>query len=151
MAFYSNTQMKRLTIILTIILLSAFTSCGQTRNFNNVIVYTVDFKYMEGCETGNGDCNPVILKRRSLQDSVTVIFPSGGTQSDVYLYTETAFIKWIKGKPSDQPKPLSHDQKFAGQGNPTLDLTGLRDGVYRPHMLSCGVGGTFELTIVTEK
>lgn len=56
----------------------------------------------------------------------------------------------MKGGPSDQPKPLRHDQKFTGQGGPILDLTGLPDGIYRPHMLSCGVGGIFQITITTE-
>lgn len=80
-----------------------------------------------------------------------MIFPSGGTQSDVYLYEkDKAYLKWLNGKQKDKPKPIRHDQKFSEQGNPTIDLTGLPDGKYKPHMLSCGVGGSFDLTIATK-
>jgi hypothetical protein len=143
--------MTRFLIIATFSLLAAFASCEQITSNGNAIFYNVDFNYMEGCETGKGDCKPVEMKRHYLHDIVKVIFPNGGTQSSVYLYRDTAFTKWMKGKPLDQPKPLRHDQKVAGQGNPVLDLTGLPDGKYTSQMLSCGVGGTFELTIKTEK
>ena len=144
-------SMKRITIIVSVLLLNAFASCGQTESNTIIVVYTIDLKYMRGCEMGTADCKTVVLKRSSLQDSVRLIFPAGGTLSDVFLYTEAGFIKWLKKKPKGQPKYLRHDRKFAGQGNPTLDLTGLPDRVYRPHMVSCGVGGTFRLTIATEK
>lgn len=124
---------------------------GQIAGNKPVVVYTVTDSYMEGCETGKGNCKPIVLTRHSLQDSIRVVFPSGGTQSDVYLYAaDTAFTKWMKGGPSDQPQPLRHDRKFAGQGQPILDLTGLADGKYFPHMLSCNVGGFLEVAIVTD-
>ena len=117
---------------------------------DNKIVHKVEFNYMEGCETGKGDCKPVILIRQSLQDSIKVVFPIGGTASSVQIYPDTSFIRWIRGKPTAQPTPLRNDNKRFGEGNPVLDLTGLPDGKYRPHMLSCNVGGTFELIIKTE-
>lgn len=113
------------------------------------IVYTVTLDYMQGCETGKGDCVPITLSRQSINDSVIVIFPIGGTQTDIYLYTENDFKKWMDGKPRDVPKALRHDQKFTGQGNPTLDLTGLLDGTYIPYMFACGLGGGFTLNITT--
>ena len=125
-------------------------SQGQSNYKKHNIVYTVDFDYLEGCETGSGDCNPVIIERQSIPDSITLIFPNGGTLTDVYLYTESSFTKWMSGKPQDEPKPLRHDRKEVGQGKPFLDLTGLPDGKYKPWMLGCGLGGGFELTIVTK-
>ena len=106
---------------------------------------------MEGCETGKGDCKPIVLTRHSLQDSVKVIFPSGGTSSSVFVYTGEEFIPWFKGTPNDQPKPLRHDHKYSGEGRPAIDLTGLPDGKYSAYMLSCNLGGSLELFIVTEK
>jgi len=141
--------MARLSIIV-IFILFGFASCGQTTNKNISIVYKIDLDYMEGCETGKGECKPIVLKRHFLQDSIKIIFPGGGTQSDVYLYSDTAFVRWVQNIQSKQPKAIRHDQKFVGQGNPTLDLTGLQDGIYRSQMTSCGLGGTFKLTITTE-
>jgi len=105
---------------------------------------------MEGCETGKGDCKPVVLIRQSLQDSIKVVFPIGGTASSVFIYPDTSYIKWMRGKQSDQPTPLRNDNKNFSEGNPVLDLTGLPDGKYIPHMYSCGLGGSFELVIKTE-
>jgi hypothetical protein len=144
--------MLRVSIILFFIQASTISAFAQTAGNKHVVVYTVTDGYMEECETGKGECKPIVLKRHSLQDSLRVVFPSGGTQSDVYLYAaDTAFIKWIEGGPSDQPQPLRRDRKLAGQGPPILDLTGLGDGKYFPHMLSCNVGGFFEVRIETDK
>jgi len=116
----------------------------------NKIVHKVEFNYMEGCETGKGDCKPVVLIRQSLQDSIKVIFPIGGTASSVHIYPDTSFIRWIRGNPSDQPTPLRNDNKTFSEGNPILDLTGLPDGKYIPHMSSCNLGASFEVIIKTE-
>lgn len=41
------------------------------------------------------------------------------------------------------------DEKFIGQGKPSLDLTGLPDGKYVAWMTSCGLGGMFQVLIST--
>jgi hypothetical protein len=143
--------MTRFLLIVTFIVLTCLATSGQTGSTKKNIVYTVDFDYLKGCETGKGDCKPVTIERQSTQDSITLVFPSGGTLTDVYLYTESSFVKWMSGTPKDEPKPLRHDRKEAGQGNPFLDLTGLPDGKYSPRMLGCGLGGGFKLTIMTKK
>lgn len=142
--------MTRILLIVTFTILTCLASFGQSGSKNQNIVYTVDFDYLEGCETGKGDCNPVTIERHSKKDSITLIFPNGGTLTDIYLYTESSFTKWMSGTPQDEPKPLRHDHKEANQGKPFLDLTGLPDGKYRPRMLGCGLGGGFKLTIVTK-
>ena len=73
--------------ILTVFSLLTLTACGQTKTNNKkVVVQNLDFTYLEGCETGKGDCKPIEIVRQSKQDSVVLIFPSGGTESDVYLH-----------------------------------------------------------------
>lgn len=66
-----------------------------------------------------------------------MIFPSGGTQSDAYLYS------------SNKSKPIRHDQKYVLQ-EPILDLTGLPNGKYNSRLASCGLGGSFDLIIITK-
>ncbi len=114
---------------------------------NKKITYNVPFDVLEGCETGQGKCDPVTITRSSLSDSVVLIFPSGGTQSDVFLYDVNEKDK----SAFSQPKPIRQDQRFAGEGKPSLDLTGLPDGKYRSQMVACGLGGGFDLVIATSR
>jgi hypothetical protein len=126
-------------------------ACRQHAKQFSRVSYTVEFQYMENCETGKGDCQPIFLTRQSIGDSIIVIYPNGGTRSDIYLYlADSGFMKWMNGTPKDQPKPLRHDGKYYGQGNPVFDLTGLPDGKYISHMLSCNVGGFLQLIIQTK-
>jgi hypothetical protein len=126
-------------------------ACGQHAKQFNRVSYMVEFQYMENCEMGKGDCHPIQLTRRSIGDTITVTYPNGGTQTDVYLYVaDSAFMKWMNGTPKDRPKLLLHVGKFLGQGNPVFDLTGLPDGKYISHMVSCNVGGFLQLVIQTK-
>ena len=79
----------------------------------------------------------MILERQSIYDSIRLIFPLGDTASSVYLY------KTLLGK------SLRQDHKRAGEGQPSLDLTGLPDGNYAAHMLACAMGGGFSVVIKT--
>lgn len=105
----------------------------------NKIVYTLDHKLLEACETGIGNCKPVTIVRKSINDSISLFFPNGGTQSDAYLVSVT----------SAKEKIELHDSKIHGQGQLKLDLTGIPDGKYRAGIMSCHLGGSVELNIVT--
>ena len=117
----------------------SLTSYGQTRLNKSIVIQTLDFTYLEGCETGKGDCLPIEIVRQCKNDSVLLIFPSDGTESDVYLH-------------STSNKNLKlHDKKFLGQGKPTLNLTNLDDGEYSANIISCGLGGSCLVRIKTKQ
>lgn len=116
-------------------LMISFWSCSQSHP--KKIIHTIDFTWLEGCETGKGDCKPVLLTRQNIADSVWLVFPNGGTMSSVYLNTTTL------------GKALRQDHKSAGEGNPFLDLTGLPDGNYGAYMTGCAIGGGFVVVIKT--
>ena len=139
MPLYDDTlKMIKTFLILTLFTLTTLTSCGQTKLNKKVVLQTLDFAYLEGCETGKRDCKPIEIVRQSRQDSVLLIFPSGGTQSDVYLH-------------SAKDKSLElHDQKVSGQGKPTLNLTNLDDGEYAANIISCGLGGSCLVRLKTK-
>lgn len=124
-------------------------SCSQPTSNKilsiNKVVHTIDFDWLEKCETGKGDCGPVMLEREMISDSVRLVFPSGGTSSTVYLY------KTPVDKTNPLAKPFLQDHKNAKQGLPSLDLTQLPDGDYLAWMLSCSVGGGFTVTLKTKK
>ena len=115
------------------------TSCGQTNLNKNVVVQILDFDYLVGCETGKGNCKPIEIFRKSMQDSVILIFPSGGTESDVYL-------RDTKNKNLEL-----HDKKVSGQGKPSLNLTNLDDGEYTANIISCGLGGSCLVRLKTKQ
>ena len=136
--FMTTLKLTKTFFILTLFALNALTSCGQTKLNKNVVVQTLDFDYLEGCETGKGDCKPIEIFRQNKQDSVLLVFPSGGTQSDVYLH-------------STKNKNLElHDKKVSGQGKPTLNLTNLDDGEYSANIISCGLGGSCLVRLKTK-
>lgn len=137
--------MKLSKIILTFfVLLTACFAQGQ----HNKISYTLTFDYIEGCETGKAECYPVNINRKSNNDSILIYFPIGGTISDVYLYADSVFNKWIN-KTSRNPEFLRHDKKYANQGLLKIDMTGLADGKYISHILACEIGGIIEINLKT--
>ena len=130
--------MTKILSILTIGLLSCLISFSQTKLNHNTIIQTLDFAYLEGCETGKGACKPVEILRQTKQDSILLVFPNGGTESHVSL--RSAIDKSIE----------LHDRRKAGQGKPTLDLTKLEDGEYTARIASCGLGGSCIVRLKTK-
>ena len=138
MPLYDNTlQMTKTFFILFI--LTTLASCSQTKLNKNIVAQTLDFTYLEGCETGKGDCKPIEIFRKTKQDSVVLIFPSGGTESDVYLHS------------TKDKKIELHNKKVSGQGKPTLNLTNLDDGEYSANIISCGLGGSCLVRLKTKQ
>ena len=137
--FMTTPKLTKTFFILTLFVLTALTSCSQTKPNKNFVVKTLDFDYLEGCETGKGNCKPIEIFRQNRQDSVLLVFPSGGTQSDVYLHS-------AKNK-----KLELHDKKVSGQGKPTLNLTNLDDGEYSANIISCGLGGSCLVRLKTKQ
>ncbi len=125
-------------MIVSFFFLIGFISRGQIKPSSANVVFNVDFDYLEGCENGKGDCKPVILIRHTKEDRITITFPSGGTQSDVYLRS-------FKNKNLEL-----HDRNISG-GKPVLNLTSLDDGEYSARMVSCGLGGSFVVKIITKQ
>jgi hypothetical protein len=136
---FDHTILTKTLYILTIFSLLTITGCGQTKANKKVIVQTLDFAYLEGCETGKGDCKPIEIVRQNKTDSIVLIFPSGGTESDVYL------------RSAKNKKIELHDKKFTGQGKPSLNLTNLDDGEYSANMISCGLGGSCLVRLKTKQ
>ncbi len=129
--------MKHL-ILLTICTLKILISCGQTNTNRILIKEVLTFEYLEGCETGKGDCKPIEIFRQNKNDSILLVFPSGGTESDVYLYS----MKEINFK--------LQDKKVKGQGLPKINLTTLEDGEYTASVISCGLGGSCIIRLKTK-
>lgn len=126
-------------------------ACSQANERNEKIVHIIKWDYLEGCETGKGDCKTQVLERRSLKDSIQLILPIGGTQSSVYLYNAVDYKAWINRRTQgDLPSLLQDSRQAASDNNHSLDLTGLPDGTYAIQMMACNLGGSFDLIISTK-
>ena len=108
---------------------------GKT-NIQKVKIDYIDFEYWEGCETGKGDCKPLIFSRTDKEKKWFLIMPCGGT--------ETAIT--ISGQNFNKELHLNHDNC-----PPYLDLSNLTDGKYSANMRACGLGGTVTFNLTTTK
>lgn len=103
----------------------------------------VDFEYWEGCETGEGECNPLTFTRGSNNEKWYLIMSCGGTATSVTLSTQKEIPK---GNNIIQTEEISHSEC-----PPVFDLTNLKDGKYFAYMLACGLGGQIEINLKTDK
>ena len=108
----------------------------------------IPFDFLEGCEMGTAPCDPVNIVRSTEDENWFLVFPSGGTQSDVYLHAVGANgeIWKCQGKAVE---PIRHDDS-GPEGLPVISLAGVPDGQYQLSMLSCGLGGNFALHLSTK-
>ncbi|WP_153796608.1 hypothetical protein [Foetidibacter luteolus] len=124
----------------------------QAINSKGKISFIIDQAFMQACEKNDSLCKPVTIIRKSIQDSIEMIFPTGGSQTDVYIYVpDSAFAKWVRGVNEEEPQPLRHVQKLYLEGKPIVDITSLPDGNYLCWMLGCNLGGSFGLVLTTKK
>jgi hypothetical protein len=87
----------------------------------------IDFKYWEGCETGKGECKPMIFTKTKSEINWFLIMPCGGTSTSIKI-TGDKFVENLKLNSNNCP--------------PILELTNLNEGKYNASMLACGLGGT---------
>jgi hypothetical protein len=149
--FYVSYIFNRSSVIIALTIL---TSCGKRsqKEENKSILYTVDVNFLKECEIGiEGDCTPLTITRQSIKDSINVIYPSAGTQTDIYLYGEKEYERTANGIKTDQPVALRHVKKFGGNSKLQLDITGLPDGTYRSQLIACDFGSEFQLKVRTVK
>lgn len=117
--------------------------CWPSFNFlaaQDTTTLVISYKYMVGCETGAEDCSPQLLLRAA-QEPLVLEMPCGGTLSTIYILGDM-----------ETEEPIALDYTFvAAQCPPRIDLTHLEDGQYHVQMTSCGLGGGFQLTILTKE
>ncbi len=129
--------MTRFFIIVSILLFVANSTSGQT-NVKKTLEFSVDRNYWEGCETGQGECKPLLFERNSKKDSIILMMPCGGTFTTVNLTR------------AGQKEPIKTLSIGHEDCPPTFDLTGMTDGEYGVYMLACGLGGPIKFILRTK-
>lgn len=106
------------------------------KGIHAVKMYNIPFDYWEGCETGKGDCTPLLFTRTRADKKCYLLMPCGGTETQVTINEQQhSFYQEIH---------LS-----AGECPPVLELSNLPDGSYTANMVACGLGGTVKFTLKT--
>lgn len=113
------------------------TNSVYAQNTRDNLVFTVDRDYWEGCETGEGICEPLTFERNSINDSIELVMPCGGTFTTVHLTYNDETIETVEVDAMDCP--------------PKFDLTGMKDGEYGAYMQACGLGGPIKFRIITKR
>ncbi len=104
----------------------------------------VPAEYIEACETGEGECLPIIIQRKTTNEKIKLVMPMGGTFTSIYLY-DAPYNLDEKANPL-----LEGTYYFQDKERPVFNLTEIKDGRYVVHMLACGLGGFFSIELKTE-
>lgn len=102
-----------------------------------VNLFSVSRSYWEGCETGNGTCEPLTFYRDSKLKKTFLLLPCGGTVTSVSLSSKENGISF-------------QNECWAKDCPPMFDLTESGDGKYSAYMLACGLGGGITFTLKTK-
>jgi hypothetical protein len=115
-----------------------FPDYDAKKGIEKVRISHVDFDYWEGCETGSGDCKPLMLSRSSNDEKWFLFMPCGGTSTTVTLNA------------AGQANVIQETNVIHSQCPPIFELTHLPDGKYFAFMLACGLGGQVEINLTTK-
>lgn len=124
------------TLLICICFVSVF-GMAQPPDYMD-LYHKADFQNWESCETGEGECNKIVLSRFSTDQDVYIEVPSGGTAGTCKLYANKQALPI-------QTLDSSHDSKSR-----KFNLSALDDGFYYMSMLSCGLGGTVQIELKTK-
>ena len=142
--------MKKPFIFLFTLILSA-PAWGQHTIEKSPIVISIAEKVITNCLHPDSICYILPIKRNNKNQPVIVLFPLGGTQSDISLFPDRDFYKYKRDVSLLDDIIRVHDRKMFGEGQLlTLNLTGLEDGNYIVLYSSCAFGGLVKIPLVTE-
>lgn len=145
--------MKASVYILGLILF--FTSCKPTPSAPGAQLKTgakpaseVQLEQLAACETGQGNCLPIEVKRQSKDAKTTVRFLISTRNMQMQLF-DSSYPKQMEVVRDEPIKPII-DNYIEEDGYPIIDLTSLPDGKYYVHIIGEAVGGIFELNLKTK-
>ena len=137
------------TLLLGIGFLLMLSTVGSIAHRRPAKVVEVGFDYMEACETGIGECHPLIINRQKAE-VVKLVMPNAPLAA-VSVWDEENFRKLSKRLGAYKPiSKLLENGMLADRKAPVLNLSALKDGTYHVWMTSCAVGGMLELHLRTQ-
>ena len=112
-----------------------FPNYDAKNNIKKVKTFVIDHDFLEGCETGQGFCDPKTFTRDFAGQKAFIIMPCGGSFSTVQLHHKST------------PSPIQELSVKINECPPFFDVSALEDGEYSASMMSCGLGGGFKLQL----
>lgn len=132
------------------LLIFCFILIGYYANGQHKISHTITREEIEKCETGKGHCYLVSINRKAMEDSLLITFPDNGGMSQIYLYTDSSFIKLTESN-IEQSVFIRQSQKAQNDGFQEIDMTGLSDGMYKAYMHPSDHEKAIGISIYTRK
>ena len=108
----------------------------------------VNIQHIVNCETGEGECPTIIIKRTAENEAVKLVVPPGGTVSTLSMYQQKDYSKIFCGDCPDSVKPVLTSTVGINALH-KLDLSGLPDGSYTLHLMACHLGGFIPIYLHT--
>ncbi len=112
-----------------------------TKSISKVQIDEIEFDFWRECEEGSKKCKPLTFIRPKEKIKWFLIFPCGGTVTDIDISS-----KENSGK-------KKHIKTIIGSTNtpcpPLIELTEEKDGTYYAYMIACGLGGQVEYNLIT--
>lgn len=139
------------TIIIILITFVLIISCEQETKSH--VFYEVEPINMQSLRTKKDSVRSLIVLRNSIDDSISVFFPSGGTETEVLLHRQTEYENWKKGQINRRPKVLRSDYESVNdsmEDGLSIDLSGLPDGNYVGEWLTCSIGAYVVIELTTK-
>ena len=140
------------TILHTLISLVLITSCNSQTP--KLAIYKVGSINMQGPATKREMAQALKITRNSMDDSIIVVFPSGGTQTEVILYKQVEYDTWKSQQMGSKPDALSIYNESVNDSTErglSIDLTRLLDGNYVGEWVTCGLSAYAVIELNTKK
>lgn len=137
--------MKHILLLLAAYFLSFYSSHSFTQKEYREI--KISKEYIEGCETGIGDCKTIVIEREK-DELLYLTIPKGGTSTSVSLfkYDHKDHINVIHEKAIKSYNNLkAQENRF-----PKFNLSELDDDKYLILIFSCNLAGMFEFDLITK-
>ena len=106
---------------------------GCYANGQHKICHTITLEDIEKYETGKGISYPVNINRKTINDTLLIIFPNSRTMSQIYLQADTSYNSRIENN-SEKSAIIRRGKKKQRRKSQEIDMTGLSDGRYKAHL-----------------
>lgn len=110
------------------------------------VIYEIATTDMNSLRSSNDSVQPVRISRYSVQDSVVIRFPKGGTVAHLFIYKQSEYERFMNDIKVENPMNFEnriHEME--------IDFTGIPDGNYLGVWLTCHNGGRATIQLETKK
>ncbi|MCB0380401.1 MAG: hypothetical protein KDD24_04040, partial [Flavobacteriales bacterium] len=119
---------------------------------NNSVVITIDKELINDTNCNDLSCKTLLIERLNNKSKVIILFPLGGSQTDVSLYLLKDYLEYKNDSKELDYVTKRRDSKVIIDGQPlTINMTDLEDNEYLVNYMSCNSHGLIKLFLKTKE